>query len=172
MREDKTIPFRSPALRDELSDLVREGAQRIIRQAVEAELNAFLEEHAGGNDVFTVYAALKGTATYEGVATDMYSAAGKVQYFDADVSLIANFGGNVGADPVDATNDTEGDDLLGAVTGSVSNIKAGGMDIEGMLTLKKANIIDGNDYGSHAGGFSSTVWGTLAGRAISGNWGG
>ena len=50
MREDKTIPFRSPALRDELSDLVRAGAQRIIRQAVEAELNAFLEEHAGEQD--------------------------------------------------------------------------------------------------------------------------
>ena len=43
MREDTTIPFRSPAFRDELSDLVREGAQRIIRQAVEAELGAFLE---------------------------------------------------------------------------------------------------------------------------------
>ena len=50
MREDKTIPFVSPAFRDELSDLVRAGAQRIIRQAVEAELNAFLEEHAGEQD--------------------------------------------------------------------------------------------------------------------------
>ena len=50
MREDTTIPFRNPALRDELSELVREGAQRIIRQAVEAELGAFLEEHAAGHD--------------------------------------------------------------------------------------------------------------------------
>ncbi len=50
MREDTTIPFRSPAFRDELSDLVREGAQRIICQAVEAELGAFLEEHAGEHD--------------------------------------------------------------------------------------------------------------------------
>ena len=33
MREDTTIPFRSPAFRDELSDLVRAGAQRIIREA-------------------------------------------------------------------------------------------------------------------------------------------
>ena len=41
MREDTTIPFRNPALRDELSELVREGAQRIIRQAVEAELEPF-----------------------------------------------------------------------------------------------------------------------------------
>ena len=35
----------SPAFRDELSDLVREGAQRLIRQAVEAELKTFLDEH-------------------------------------------------------------------------------------------------------------------------------
>ena len=31
MRENTTIPFRNPALRDELSELIREGAQRIIR---------------------------------------------------------------------------------------------------------------------------------------------
>lgn len=31
MREDRMIPFRYPALRDELSELVRESAQRIIR---------------------------------------------------------------------------------------------------------------------------------------------
>ena len=41
MREDTTISFMNPAFRDELSELVREGAQRIIRQAVEAELGAF-----------------------------------------------------------------------------------------------------------------------------------
>ena len=29
MREDTTIPFRNPALRDELSEPAREGAQRI-----------------------------------------------------------------------------------------------------------------------------------------------
>jgi len=50
MREDTTIPFTNPAFRDELSELVREGAQRIIRHAVEAELGAFLEEHAGEHD--------------------------------------------------------------------------------------------------------------------------
>ena len=50
MREDTTIPLRSPAFRDELSDLVREGVQQIIRQAVEAELRVFLEEHADEHD--------------------------------------------------------------------------------------------------------------------------
>ncbi len=46
MHKDTTIPFTNPAYRDELSELVREGAQRIIRQAVEAVFGAFLEEHA------------------------------------------------------------------------------------------------------------------------------
>ena len=50
MHEDTTIPFTKPAFRDELSELVREGAQRIIRQAVEAELGTFLEEHAAARD--------------------------------------------------------------------------------------------------------------------------
>ena len=50
MREDTTIPFRNPALRDELSELLREGAQRIIRRAVEAELEAFLEGYATDHD--------------------------------------------------------------------------------------------------------------------------
>ena len=51
MDKDTTISFTNPAFRDELSELVREGAQKIIRQAVEAELGAFLEEHAGERDV-------------------------------------------------------------------------------------------------------------------------
>ena len=41
-----------------------------------------------------------------------------------------------------------------------------------MLTLKKANIIDANDSGADNSGFSATVSGTLAGRAMVGNWGG
>ena len=50
MHKDTTISFTNPAFRDELSELVREGAQRIIRQAVEAELGAFLEEHSDARD--------------------------------------------------------------------------------------------------------------------------
>ena len=48
MHKDTTIPFMNPAFRDELSELVRADAQRIIRQSVEAELHAFAEEHAVG----------------------------------------------------------------------------------------------------------------------------
>ena len=45
MGKDRAVSFRSPAFRDELSELVREGAQRLIRRAVEAELKTFLDEH-------------------------------------------------------------------------------------------------------------------------------
>jgi uncharacterized protein YhfF len=45
MSHDTTISFTDPAFADELTDLVRAGAQRIIKQAVQAELDAFLAEH-------------------------------------------------------------------------------------------------------------------------------
>lgn len=50
MNNDTIVSFCDPAFRDELSDLVRDGAQRIIKQAVEAELQAFLNEHAAARD--------------------------------------------------------------------------------------------------------------------------
>ena len=50
MDNDTIVSFSDPAFRDELSDLVREGARRIIAQAVEAELNTFLNEHAEARD--------------------------------------------------------------------------------------------------------------------------
>ena len=52
MHIDTTIPFTNPVFRDELSELVREGTQRIIHRAVEAELGAFLEEHAAARDAW------------------------------------------------------------------------------------------------------------------------
>jgi hypothetical protein len=50
MGNDTVISFSDPALRDELSELVRQGAQRIIRQAVEAELQVFLDAHGVERD--------------------------------------------------------------------------------------------------------------------------
>ena len=50
MDKDTTVSFSNPAFRDELSEVVRDGAQQIIRQAVEAELEAFLEEHSAERD--------------------------------------------------------------------------------------------------------------------------
>ena len=50
MDNDTIVSFTDPAFRDELSDLVREGARRIIAQAVEAELKDFLEDHSEARD--------------------------------------------------------------------------------------------------------------------------
>ena len=119
-----------------------------------AEAGAF----AYGNQVFTVTAAVKGTATYNGVASGAYSAGGMVEYFDADATLNANFGGAViGAN-----------DLVGAVNGSISNIRAGGMDVAGSLTLERATITSATVTAGT--GFTDDVSGTLAGRAMDGTW--
>ncbi len=149
--------------------------------APHAQAGAF----AYGSDVFIVSPELKGTATYNGDASGLYSAAGMVEYFDADVSLTANFGGTVGADnsPANAANDGL---LIGAVTGTVSNIRAGGMDVAGSLTLEKATVtrtangaavfdgttllLDPASDNHSVAGFSDEVSGTLAGRAMEGKW--
>ena len=141
----------------------------------DAATNAAAGAFASGSDVFEVRAELTGTATYNGVATGLYSAAGMVEYFDADVSLMANFGGTLGADSTPGSEAAATDNnglLLGAVTGSVSNIKAGGMDVEGMLTLKKANITTTTRDGDSTGGFEAAAEGTVGGALLMGRWGG
>jgi len=45
MSDDKVVLFRKQVI-DPLSQLLREGAQRLIAQAVEAELQEFLSGHA------------------------------------------------------------------------------------------------------------------------------
>ncbi|MCY3824419.1 MAG: hypothetical protein OXG62_11185 [Nitrospinae bacterium] len=147
-------------------------------------LNAQAGAFAYGSDQFDVKAVLTDTATYNGDATGLYSAGGMVEYFDADVTLEANFGGTVGADSTAATADNNDGLLVGAVTGTVSNIRAGGMAVDGMLTLKRAPLIDTNadaanggidqntEAGTFTGPFTGDVSGTLVGRAMAGNWGG
>ena len=126
---------------------------------------------ASGNQPFSVRAALKGTATYNGDASGLYAAGGYVDSFDADVSLTANFGGTAGADS-DTDSDTMNDMLLlGVVKGTVSNIRAGGMDVDGSLMLGRAEII--TEAGDPAtDGFRGDTSGSLAGRAMKGQWGG
>ena len=46
MSNDTTVPFLNPSFRDEMTDLIRAHAQTAIRQAVLAELEAFLGRHA------------------------------------------------------------------------------------------------------------------------------
>lgn len=140
---------------------------------------------AGGNALFEVDYRLTGTATYNGVANGLYSAAGMVEYFDADASLTADFGGRtLTNDSTPATVDNDMG-LLGAVTGTISNIKAGGMDVDGSLTLGRAPLIAGDDPATieasventitpadPATSFTGSTAGILGGNAMSGSWGG
>jgi transposase-like protein len=50
MSNDTIVSFSDPVFRDALSDVLRQGAQRMIREAVEAELAGFLKEHAAERD--------------------------------------------------------------------------------------------------------------------------
>src|SRR4030095_6615968 len=51
MNEDTVVRFRKPGtVRDALTELLREGAQRLISQAVRAELDEFLSAHAEQRD--------------------------------------------------------------------------------------------------------------------------
>ena len=75
--------------------------------------------------------------------------------------------------------------LLGAVTGSVSNIMAGGMAVDGSLTLKRAPIINDNNNAANGGidqettetntfrgPFTGDAEGTVGGALLMGTWGG
>ena len=51
MAEDSVVRFRKPEeIEDPLTELLRSGAQRLIHQAVEAELAELLDRHAGDRD--------------------------------------------------------------------------------------------------------------------------
>ena len=51
MKEDSVVQFRKPGeVRDALTALVREGAQRLIAEAVQSELEGFLAGYAGQHD--------------------------------------------------------------------------------------------------------------------------
>ncbi len=116
---------------------------------IEAQAGAF----AYGSQPFTVVSGLKGTATYNGVANGLYSAGGMVQYFDADATLEANFGGATNTDP------------LATISGSVSNIMAAGQAVDGSLALMKSDIVA-------AGTFSGMTDGVLGGNGFRGMYGG
>jgi len=50
MTNSTIVSFCDPALRDDLTELLREGAQRLIAQAVQAELDQYLDEHRTRRD--------------------------------------------------------------------------------------------------------------------------
>ena len=142
---------------------------------------ATVSAFASGSNRFAVNAALTGTATYNGVANGLYSAGGMIEHFEADASLTADFGGR---SPGDSTPATVASDrgLLGGVSGSITNIKAGGMDVEGSISLGSAQLIAGDAtdaagiataVGTPATRFTGSTEGTLGGiRGLAGSWAG
>jgi putative transposase len=51
MSEDTVVRFRNPdSVRDALTELLREGAGQLLRQAVQSELDELLGEHAEKRD--------------------------------------------------------------------------------------------------------------------------
>ena len=50
MSKNTIVEFQNPAFRDELTEVLRQGAQRLIQAAVQAELEVFLDGHAGSRD--------------------------------------------------------------------------------------------------------------------------
>ena len=107
----------------------------------------------------------------------IYAAGGMVEYFDADVSLMANFGGTVGADSTPTTG-TVGDND-GLLIGDNDHREASptswpaAMAVDGSLTLRRATIIAGAENGDSSVRLRRHCSGaTLAGRAMEGNWGG
>ena len=110
---------------------------------------------AGLHTITTLVGADKDkSATYNGDVNGAYLAGGAMSYFEADVSLTAEFvntGGTTGA---------------GTISGAVTNIVAGGKSIAGSLDLKEQAL--GNDIsGAFNGG---DVAGVVAGNAYIGNW--
>ena len=45
MSEDTIVCFPNPAIPDELTDLLRDGARKMLMKAIEAEVTSFTDEH-------------------------------------------------------------------------------------------------------------------------------
>ena len=93
------------------------------------------------------------TANYQGDANGAYLADGKMSYFEADVSLTAEFvndGGTTGS---------------GNISGAVTNIVAGGKSIAGSIDLKKDTFMD-----DISGELDGAAAGVIAGDAYTGAW--
>ncbi len=116
----------------------------------------------GQGTAVEIPAALEGTATYEGIATGLYATKDGISYFSGDAMLEANFG-QVKDLADDADDTTAG--FRGSVSGSISNITAGGMMMEGELGLSAANIA-----GDTTGAYSGNTKGSVGDSRFVGSW--
>ena len=98
--------------------------------------------------------ALQGMARYLGGATGLYAdrSENEVGYWDADVTLTADFGGRSD---------------LGSIGGSVTGFEADGERYSGSMSLGAANI-----GSSNSGFFEGRLSGNVEGVGLSGRWGG
>ena len=113
---------------------------------------------AGGGTEFSVTANLAGTATYTGAATGVYTEGTRVDYFQGDAMLEADFG------------DTTG---VGTIKGMINNIVAGGTDMSDVINLDSADLTaKGSSFAGAATMGASTVTGGAATYTYNGHWGG
>ena len=92
------------------------------------------------------------TAIYSGDANGAYLADDKMSYFEADVSLTAEF-------------KNDGGTGTGSIEGAVTNIVAGGKSIAGSIDLKEVTFA--NDI---SGDLDGDAVGVVAGDAYTGAW--
>ena len=97
------------------------------------------------------------SATYRGDANGAYLAEGAMSYFEADVTLNAEFNNPTGTD--NSLNN-------GSIEGEITNITAAGKSIPGSIELQK------NDFSGDAIGvaFGDDAIGVVAGKSYSGLW--
>ncbi len=95
------------------------------------------------------------TATYRGDANGAYLASGAMSYFEADVTLTAEF-----RNPTGGTTNGEG-----SIQGEVTNIVAAGKSIAGSIELQKHTFEDAIEAG-----FGGEAVGVVEGKSYSGNW--
>ena len=97
------------------------------------------------------------SATYTGDANGAYLAGGSMSYFEADVTLNAEFNNPTGTD--NTVNN-------GSIEGEITNIVAGGKSIPGSIELQK------HDFSGDAIGaaFGDDAIGVVAGKSYSGLW--
>ena len=111
---------------------------------------------ADGNDPFgqSNLLALQGTARYIGAATGVYTdrSENEAGYWDADVTLNADFGGRSD---------------LGSISGSITGIEADGERYPGTVRLGAADI-----GSSNSGFFEGRLSGNVNGIGLTGRWGG
>ena len=122
---------------------------------------------ASGSDPFQVPAALTGTATYNGVASGLYAAGGMVEYFEADASLSADFGGRSGNDSTPATEGSDGFLSAPSTAASPTSRPAAWTSTARLRWEERRCSVP---IARRATRFTGNTQGTLGGRALTGSW--